>query len=81
MSSSPMSDQAPSCQCTPQETPMRRPTAPVLGTPWTSSATKVALLGAGEIGKEVAIALTRLGVSRRSTAMRGLRPSRWRTTP
>jgi len=41
---------------------MRRPTAPVLGTPWTSSATKVALLGAGEIGKEVAIALTRLGV-------------------
>ena len=41
---------------------MPRPTAPVLGTPWTSSATKVALLGAGEIGKEVAIALTRLGV-------------------
>ena len=40
---------------------MRQPTAPVLGTPWTSSATKVALLGAGEIGKEVAIALTRLG--------------------
>ena len=62
MSPTPMSDQAPSCQCAPQETPMRRPTAPVLGTPWTSSATKVALLGAGEIGKEVAIALTRLGV-------------------
>jgi len=35
---------------------------PVIGTPWTSSATKVALLGSGEIGKEVAIALTRLGV-------------------
>lgn len=62
MSPSPMSDQHPSCQCAPQETPMRQPTAPVLGTPWTSSATKVALLGAGEIGKEVAIALTRLGV-------------------
>ena len=62
MSSSPMSDRARSPQCAPQETPMRRPTAPVLGTPWTSSATKVALLGAGEIGKEVAIALTRLGV-------------------
>ena len=62
MSPSPMSDQHPSCQCAPQETPMRQPTAPVLGTPWTSSATKVALLGAGEIGKEVVIALTRLGV-------------------
>lgn len=32
------------------------------GTPWTSSATRVALLGSGEIGKEVAIALMRLGV-------------------
>jgi len=41
---------------------MRQPTAPVLGTPWTRSATKVALLGAGEIGKEVTIALSRLGV-------------------
>ena len=38
------------------------PAPPVIGTPWTSSATKVALLGSGEIGKEVAIALTRLGV-------------------
>ena len=62
MSSSPMSDQVPSAQGTPPATPRRRPPAPVLGTPWTSSATKVALLGAGEIGKEVAIALTRLGV-------------------
>lgn len=32
------------------------------GTPWTTSATRVALLGSGEIGKEVAIALMRLGV-------------------
>ena len=62
MSSSPMSDHAHSPQCAPRETATHRPAAPVLGTPWTSSATKVALLGAGEIGKEVAIALTRLGV-------------------
>ena len=33
-----------------------------LGTAWTDSATKVALLGSGELGKEAAIALTRLGV-------------------
>nr|WP_300338245.1 formate-dependent phosphoribosylglycinamide formyltransferase [Actinomyces sp.] len=33
-----------------------------IGTPWTQEATRVALLGSGEIGKEVAIALTRLGV-------------------
>ena len=38
-----------------------RPTPPVMGTPWTPSATRVALLGSGEIGKEVAIALMRLG--------------------
>ncbi|MCL3777496.1 MULTISPECIES: formate-dependent phosphoribosylglycinamide formyltransferase [unclassified Actinomyces] len=37
-------------------------TALTLGTPWTTSATKVALLGSGEIGKEIAVALTRLGV-------------------
>ncbi|MGK2348120.1 formate-dependent phosphoribosylglycinamide formyltransferase [Actinomyces sp. W5033] len=37
-------------------------TACTIGTPWTTSATKVALLGSGEIGKEVAIALARLGV-------------------
>ncbi|MDU0347291.1 formate-dependent phosphoribosylglycinamide formyltransferase [Actinomyces sp. MRS3W] len=35
--------------------------APVLGTPGTTSATKVVLLGSGELGKEVTIALTRLG--------------------
>lgn len=33
-----------------------------IGTPLTSSATKVMLLGAGELGKEVIIALQRLGV-------------------
>ena len=33
-----------------------------LGTPLTSSATRVLLLGAGELGKEVAIELQRLGV-------------------
>lgn len=36
--------------------------APVLGTPNTPSATRVMLLGAGELGKEVIIALQRLGV-------------------
>ncbi|ANN75988.1 formate-dependent phosphoribosylglycinamide formyltransferase [Bordetella flabilis] len=36
--------------------------APVLGTPLSSSATRVMLLGAGELGKEVVIALQRLGV-------------------
>ena len=62
MSSSPIPDQARSILSTSQDTAMRQPTAPVLGTPWTRSATKVALLGAGEIGKEVTIALSRLGV-------------------
>ena len=62
MSSSPIPDQARSISSTSQDTAMRQPTAPVLGTPWTRSATKVALLGAGEIGKEVTIALSRLGV-------------------
>ena len=59
MSPSPSSDQSahPS-----QETATPQLGAPVLGTPWTRSATKVALLGAGEIGKEVTIALSRLGV-------------------
>jgi len=33
-----------------------------LGTPLSSSATKVMLLGSGELGKEVVIALQRLGV-------------------
>lgn len=36
--------------------------APVLGTPLSPSATRVMLLGAGELGKEVVIALQRLGV-------------------
>jgi len=35
--------------------------APVLGTPLSPSATRVMLLGAGELGKEVIIALQRLG--------------------
>ena len=33
-----------------------------IGTPLSPSATKVMLLGAGELGKEVAIELQRLGV-------------------
>ena len=33
-----------------------------LGTPYSTSATRVMLLGAGELGKEVVIALQRLGV-------------------
>jgi len=36
--------------------------SPRLGTPLSSNATKVLLLGSGELGKEVAIALQRLGV-------------------
>ncbi|WP_263730624.1 formate-dependent phosphoribosylglycinamide formyltransferase [Cellulomonas sp. SG140] len=43
----------------------RRPTVPrpgTLGTPGTSTATRVLLLGSGELGKEVAIELVRLGV-------------------
>jgi phosphoribosylglycinamide formyltransferase 2 len=35
---------------------------PTIGTPFSSTATKVLLCGAGELGKEVAIALQRLGV-------------------
>ena len=38
------------------------PLAPALGTPLTPAALKVMLLGAGELGKEVIIALQRLGV-------------------
>jgi phosphoribosylglycinamide formyltransferase 2 len=37
-------------------------TTPTLGTPLSSTATRVMLLGAGELGKEVLIALQRLGV-------------------
>src|SRR5512139_1315355 len=35
---------------------------PHLGTPYTAQATRVMLLGSGELGKEVLIALQRLGV-------------------
>ena len=38
------------------------PLAPALGTPLSPAALKVMLLGAGELGKEVIIALQRLGV-------------------
>ncbi|WP_167146388.1 formate-dependent phosphoribosylglycinamide formyltransferase [Actinomyces sp. ZJ308] len=67
MSPSPMSDQMSDQSTHPSlspslETAAVQPAAPVLGTPWTRSATRVALLGAGEIGKEVTIALSRLGV-------------------
>jgi phosphoribosylglycinamide formyltransferase 2 len=37
-------------------------TAPILGTPLSPSATKVMLLGSGELGKEVIISLQRLGI-------------------
>jgi phosphoribosylglycinamide formyltransferase 2 len=37
-------------------------TSPIIGTPLSLSATKVMLLGSGELGKEVIIALQRLGV-------------------
>jgi len=39
-----------------------RPVIPHLGTPYTAQATRVMLLGSGELGKEVLIALQRLGV-------------------
>ena len=38
------------------------PQAPILGTPLSPNATRVMLLGSGELGKEVIIALQRLGV-------------------
>lgn len=41
--------------------PQNRPVK-VLGTPLAQSATRVMLLGAGELGKEVLIALQRLGI-------------------
>ena len=41
---------------------MSDPTPVTLGTPGTSGATRVLLLGSGELGKEVAIELQRLGV-------------------
>lgn len=42
--------------------PTAAPSSPLLGTPGAPSATRVLLLGAGELGKEVAIAFQRLGV-------------------
>ena len=41
---------------------MNDPRLPVLGTPLSNAAVRVMLLGAGELGKEVLIALQRLGV-------------------
>jgi phosphoribosylglycinamide formyltransferase 2 len=41
---------------------MTLPAQPLIGTPHTPHATRVMLLGAGELGKEVLIALQRLGV-------------------
>ena len=52
-----------------------------IGTPLSPNATKVMLLGAGELGKEVLIALQRLGVETiavdRYTNAQAIR---WRTT-
>ena len=51
-----------------------------IGTPLSDTATRVMLLGAGELGKEVAIELQRLGArSSPSTAMPTPPPCRWRT--
>ena len=47
---------------TPKLTMTYDPKAPVLGTPLSPNATRVMLLGSGELGKEVIIALQRLGV-------------------
>ena len=46
----------------PQSPGPRSPTSVRLGTPLSAAATRVLLLGAGELGKEVIIALQRLGV-------------------
>jgi len=35
---------------------------PIIGTPLSAHATKVMLLGSGELGKEIIIALQRLGI-------------------
>ena len=42
--------------------PLAPPTVDRFGTPGTPTATRVMLLGSGELGKEVTIALQRLGV-------------------
>jgi Formate-dependent phosphoribosylglycinamide formyltransferase (GAR transformylase) len=53
-----------------------------IGTPLSPNATRVMLLGAGELGKEVIIALQRFGIEviavDRYATPRG---SRWRITP
>ncbi len=50
-----------------------------IGTPLSPSATKVMLLGSGELGKEVIIALQRLGVEpSRWIATRTHQATRWR---
>ncbi len=46
----------------PELMPPEHPWPPLLGTPATAAAVRVLLLGAGELGKEVLIALQRLGV-------------------
>jgi len=59
-------------------------TAPpvLLGTPLSPAATRVLLLGAGELGKEVIIALQRLGVEViAADATRTPPVTRWRTAP
>jgi phosphoribosylglycinamide formyltransferase 2 len=51
-----------------------------LGTPLSPHSTKVMLLGAGELGKEVLIALQRLGVETIAVTATTTPPaSRWRT--
>ncbi|WVM94568.1 hypothetical protein ULG90_23390 [Halopseudomonas pachastrellae] len=52
----------------------------VIGTPYADDATRVLLLGSGELGKEVAIELQRLGCEVIAViAMTMPRPCRWRT--
>ena len=56
---------------------------PTLGTPLSPSATRVLMLGAGELGKEVVIELQRLGVrgDRGRPLRRTRRRCRWRIAP
>jgi len=51
-----------------------------LGTPLSPSATRVMLLGSGELGKEVLIALQRLGVETIAAGRRTVRSLLTRTT-
>src|SRR5690606_1482979 len=57
-----MSVPAPRASCSPRNPPGLRKTMPRIGTPLSPSATRVLLCGSGELGKEVAIELQRLGV-------------------